>query len=76
MRNVSAIERNSVASIRFGNPNIENARCDVLRGADAGSDDFDRNDKIAAEDMNGTRLTSRNIKLKAKMNTVASHGPM
>ena len=75
-RNVSASERKSVASIRFGKPNVEKTRCEVLERAIAVSGDLDREDEIDPEGINGTRLTRRNSKLKMKMNTVASHGPM
>src|SRR5215207_6439174 len=73
-RKLSASERKSVASIRLGKPNAEKPRCFVLASFVAGADPFDTLDSDT-EDKNGTRVTNRNSKLKARMKTVAIHGP-
>src|SRR4030095_10532693 len=72
-RKVIASDRNSVASIRFGKPNAEKPRSEVLRRVVPGGADF--NDKTDADEMNGTRRTNRNKRLNANMKTVAIHGP-
>src|SRR5215207_3943422 len=55
-RKLSASERKSVASIRFGKPKAERPRCFVLLAFAAGVEPFARFDSDT-EDRNGTRLT-------------------
>src|SRR5215204_4740074 len=75
-RKVSASERKSVASIRFGKPKAENPRRFAFPVFAACADPFGPRDRIDTEDRKGTRLTKRNNKLKARTKIVASHGPM
>src|SRR5215212_9119256 len=72
---LTASERKSVASIRFGKPRAEKPRCVFSCGDDTGSAVFDFKARIAPDEMNGTRRTSKNSKLKANMKTVAIQGP-
>src|SRR5215211_3963784 len=74
-RKLSARERKRVASIRFGKPRAENHRCLAKLDFASGSDTLELRDRLDTDDTKGIRLTSRNSKLKPKMNTVASHGP-
>ena len=73
---VNASERKSVASIRFGKPNLEWPPFDICCFVAEGSDDFVSLDMNDPDDVKGTRFTSKNNKLKPKSNTVPSHGPM
>src|SRR5215218_2178611 len=75
-RKLRASERKSVASIRFGKPNAERPKCFVFAVFAVGAAPFGPRDRIETEDKNGTRLTNRNRRLKARMKIVASHGPM
>src|ERR1041384_6536780 len=72
---LSASERNSVASIRLGNPNAEKPRFFVWRVFAETSASFALRGKMEMEDTNGSRLTKRNNRLRPKMKNVASHGP-
>src|SRR5215216_5672289 len=74
-RKLSASERKSVASMRFGKPRVEKPGRFALLLLDADVDPLESRDRIATEDRNGTRLTNKNNKLKARMKIVASHGP-
>jgi hypothetical protein len=60
----------------LGKPKAEKPRCFVSRVFAEAPVSFPLRGKIATEDMNGSRLTNRNSRLRAKMKTVASHGPM
>src|ERR1044071_3557777 len=68
-------ERKSLASMRLGKPSAENPRCFTALVLVTAVVSFVRRDKIASEDMNGTRLTNKNRTVKARIKIVAIHGP-